>query len=124
MVLKKFKTGRGHTVSLERRFYNYLYLTRSIGGDLSKIENVPEKLLIEMENFIKRNSLINPASFIDGSPVYYCCPKCLKAYSLQTIKKMSLGKEVKELIKELLICESGHNNYFIDDGNLRFLFVS
>ena len=46
-----------------------------------KLIKIPKKLLEEIESFSERNSLAVVASRLkDKSPIYSCCPQCLKAH--------------------------------------------
>ncbi len=108
MVLKKIKKA------LEGGFFlgfNVIY-------NLTKITNIPESLIKDARDFMKRNSCAVVACNIENKEhIHECCPSCLEAHILKRANELGLNKERQE-IKKLFECEIGHEGYYMDKGKL------
>ena len=105
MILQKNIPASEQTVFLERRM-NHADKKFSMG-------DLPEEFLLEMNEFIERNVIV---AMSDGS--FECCDSCLKAHALIMADVLELNDKEKKIIRESLKCNSGHNGYYLDDGNL------
>ena len=100
---------------LQKRFPAFEHLL-SLARDIELEENFPKAFLVEMEEFIRRNSIVN----VKGKcrlEVSYCCPKCLKAYAISKAKQMGVKKGMNLI--EMLDKECGHDGYYLDKEELK-----
>lgn len=84
---------------------------------------IPLELIKEMDGFVARNVLVdlgeNTKLNTGGSKCRFrCCNRCLKAFALSKAKDMCLSAETTELLDALFDCETGHDGYYLDAGNL------
>jgi hypothetical protein len=106
MTLKKFSQAFEDTISIEAKLFSNIYL-------------ISKKLFFEAEAFRQRNGLAVVASSLENKkPMYECCPACLKAHLLKKAEGLNLGRAVREVIKNMANCETGHYGYYLDDGKL------
>ena len=106
MILKKFTLASEYTISIEFEI-------------LQNLNKISEALSNEAESFKERNSLaIIGSSLKDKKPIHRCCPQCLKAHLLKTAEEMNSGRAIREVITKMHSCETGHNGYYMDDGEL------
>ena len=79
--------------------------------------SLPIDYVLELEDYVKRNSMIVSNSAREKELIV-CCSRCLKAYALQMAREKNLEeREVAPLIT-LLDCEVGHNGYYEDQDSL------
>jgi hypothetical protein len=70
-------------------------------------ERFPQKLVVELETFFKRNSLSGGI-----------CKRCFKAHALKKAKELKInGKELCRL-KKMFKARTGHMGYYLDDNEL------
>lgn len=79
--------------------------------------SLPDEFLRDLEDFEKRNSLVEPkAAHTHQEGV--CCIRCLKAYALDRAKKMHLDCSSVAPLFVLMGGETGHNGYYEDNGKI------
>ncbi|MBS3071542.1 hypothetical protein J4408_00975 [Candidatus Pacearchaeota archaeon] len=82
--------------------------------------NIPEALLEEIEDFTERNSLAIVGHTVKNHlPIHKCCDRCLKAHLIKTAKTLELDKNLLRKIEVAFNCETGHDEYYIDEGELK-----
>ena len=105
MILKKNYPALEHATSLE-----------GTGGKII-LHGLPDDLLVELENFAKRNACA--VSEVEGGKIHHCCVKCLKAYALKKAKEIQLDEKRTSWLIDLFGEEAeGHEGYYIDEEEL------
>ena len=94
---------------LNAKHLKALLLTHKVSG-IKKNMLIPDDLIVELEDFAERNSIVN-------SPSVTCC-RCLKAHALKQAEKETLSKSTKDFLMQIFDCEEGHNGYYLDGGRL------
>jgi len=78
---------------------------------------LPNEFLRELEEFEKRNSLVEPkAAHAHCEGV--CCSRCLKAYALMKAKEIRFACENIAPLFSVINCEAGHHGYYEDSGQV------
>jgi len=92
--------------------------TKNIEGSLLNIVNKrpidkrTNEFLKEVNRFLKRNS------FNTGSKEVICL-RCLKAFIIVKAKDYEIPIHIKDYFLSRMKCEIGHDEYYLDSGNLR-----
>jgi hypothetical protein len=81
---------------------------------LIKKVDIPKELVLEIEDYKKRNFF--PVKFSVGEKVY--CPNCLKAFAIMKAKEMNLGEEIIYRLEKEMRCTAGHNGYYKDKNKI------
>lgn len=90
-----------------------IYLSYSDSG-------IPRKLVTELKNYAKRNSLALDSHLIrNKAEVHICCPNCFKAHALSKLKEFGFDSDIKELIEESFSCDTGHLGYYMDKDKIK-----
>ncbi len=81
---------------------------------------LPDDLIAELEDFISRNAIVNIESDRLGKhiEINQCCIRCLKSHALSKGREFGLDSKSLSFLEDLFKCESGHNGYYLDSGNL------
>ncbi|MFH1290915.1 MAG: hypothetical protein ABIH92_05945 [Nanoarchaeota archaeon] len=81
---------------------------------------MPKKLIVELEEFIERNSLAVVALRVsDKGEIHQCCGDCLKAHAIKKAREFGLDEEKIELLKDVFEDNShGHGGHYMDSGEL------
>jgi hypothetical protein len=87
------------------------YLNRQPCVIALRKSNLPLIIKSEAEQFINRNILLDCGRVP---------PNCLKAFLINTAKKMCLSKIIPD-IKQLFRSQIGYYGYYLDNGNLRHI---
>lgn len=105
MILKKSYPALERATSLE-----------GAGGKII-LHGLPDSLLVELENFAKRNACA--VSEVEGGKIHHCCNKCLKAYALKKAKEIQLDEKRMSWLIDMFGEETeGHEGYYIDEEEL------
>jgi hypothetical protein len=88
---------------------------------LGKGVEIPEALVKEMENFVKRNSM---ATVKGEGCNERCCNRCLKAFSLKKAEEFSISQESIDVLDAMFNCEVGHEGYYMDGEGLNDARIS
>jgi len=95
----------------ERSFLDY-----KITG-LHKGFFIPDNFISEVQSFINRNVLTKEVD-ISGLQKNHVCPRCMKAHTIVSAKKMCLDSRVISFLEEKLRGEIGHDGYYLDGDKL------
>lgn len=119
MVLKKlFQAVEEKVFAAEGGLWMEQVLSQIGEGSIEGAKTLPENLVVEMRDFIKRNSLAIVAYKIEGrKPLYCCCPRCLKAHLMRKCRESGFGN-YKKAIGKMFDCEIGHGEYYMDGSEL------
>jgi len=105
MILKKNYPALEYAASLE-----------GVGGKII-LHGLPDSLLVEMENFAKKNALAVSES--NGNKFHHCCVKCLKAHALKKAREIKLDEKRMSWLMDMFGGEAeGHEGYYIDGEEL------
>ena len=78
---------------------------------------VPSEYYEQLELFCKRNAITSDHNLIEKNG--RVCLQCLKAFALKAADNLMLNPEAKSVISSQFKCETGHNNYYLDDNELK-----
>lgn len=119
MVLKNVYRAAENTVFIEAEsLWVDQVLSRMRREDFSMLSSLPEKILNEAREFIKRNSLVVVAYKVENrKPLHCCCARCLKAHLIKKCDELDMKKH-KTKLSEIFRCETGHYGYYVDDSRL------
>lgn len=82
----------------------------------NELVELSDSLLWKMDEFNVRNSLaVVGSDFGEKESIHKCCESCLKAFSLE---KADSSQE-KVIIEKIFDCKTGHNGYYVNDGELK-----
>jgi len=105
MILKKSYPALEHAASLE-----------GIGGKII-LHGLPDSLLVELENFARKNACAVSES--NGDKLHHCCVKCLKAHAFKKAKEIKLDEKRMSWLMDMFGEElEGHDGYYIDGEDL------
>jgi hypothetical protein len=91
----------------------------NVAGSVDFESIFPKEFLVELEEFIRRNSVVKIKGEC-GLYVDHCCDKCLKAYAIKKAKSINLGRKGMEIL-EKIEKECGHDGYYLDGKELRIV---
>lgn len=73
--------------------------------------SLPASLVLELQNFLKRNRILNSKETLPEEDV---CPDCLKAHLITHAPSHGFLSSNIKTLREVLPGELGHNGYYLD----------
>lgn len=107
---KQTKTLDGNMDIILRQFSSRLDSIKDLAAQSPKI-------LGEVKDFIKRNSLVVSKSKKGSVDVHFCC-SCLKAHLINLSRKLNIDENATKMLCAVLHCQSGHGGYYMDSNEL------
>jgi hypothetical protein len=84
---------------------------------LHKLPFIQKAFLDELELFSFKNTILGKDEH--GDYMANVCLQCLKAFALQKADSLGYSAMEKEEIDNLFECDTGHDGYYLDCGELK-----
>ncbi len=89
------------------------------GKNVEALKNLPDKVIKEMDLFIRRNSLAIVNSKKGNLSLHCCCSNCLKGHLISNRRQLEFNEQTEKLLKRILPCETGHAGFYLDGSVLK-----